>query len=86
MSFTFRTLPPWDKVEEVLPSSQMPSRDPMWYRVWMRDISGDLPTFQETEWLRPWMANAKPGDIVYLNGDHKCCDKEEADVCIQCDM
>ena len=86
MSFTFRTMPPWDKYEEILPSSQMPSRDPLWYRVWVRDITGKLPSLQEVEWLRPWMADAKPGDKVYLNSDNQRCNEREADVVIECDM
>ena len=64
----------------------MPSRDPLWYRVWFMDISGELPPLEETEWLRPWMADAKPGDKVYLTWSNRRCVPSEADTVIECDM
>ena len=88
-TFTFRTLPPWEETMTRITSTQTRGRrNVTWYRTWMDDISGDLPTERETEWLGEWMAHASPGDVVYINSDdtNKRCDKENADVSVTCDQ
>jgi len=82
MSFTYRLA----RNDKPLPSSQMPSSNPMWYRVWIKDVTGELPPGESVEWLGEWMSTAKPGDTMYLNKDHQRCTKSKAKMIIECDV
>ena len=78
--FTMRTLPPW---KEVIQEAYSPST--LGYRLWMRRISGDYVAPEKVTWLNEWMRAAKPGDVVYLDDEHRSCSKDLADVAIECD-
>ena len=79
MAFTMRTLPPWD-----LSIQPTYSPSPLGYRLWMKRMSGDYVSAEKVAWLGAWMRSAKPGDVVYLNDDHKSCPKDLADVAVVC--
>ena len=81
MTFIASTLPPWDKVVYTMYTPTTTG-----YRIWMKNISGDLPSKESVEWLGAWMRTAKPGDVVHLNDDHQRCGEGEGDVAIQCDV
>ena len=81
MAFTYRLV----LNDKLLPSSQMPSRNPMWYRVWLADVTGRLPPSEGLEWLAEWMATAQPGDRVYLTEDHSRSRPFQAHTFIDCD-
>ena len=79
--FTASTLSPWEKREYTWYAPTTTS-----YRTWMlREITYELPRSDACEWLGDWMLAAKPGDVVYLDGDHKSCPEDHADVSITCD-
>jgi len=81
MSFTFSLA----RNDKPLPSSQMPSRNPMWYRVWIKDVTGELPPSESVEWLGEWMSTAKPGDVMYVTKSHARCSKSKTYAMITCD-
>ena len=73
MSFNARTLAPWVPVSFEFTTVEE-------YCAWFNDITGDNLDAKTADWLDAWLKSASQHKTLWLDGDSRPCQADEADI------